>query len=83
MAKWSNIKRDGAPINPNFCPIIHEDTGEKCNKYMRAWDIDFYQRFGMCETCFVKYNDHIDKIAEEWKKQLDGEENTPVVDNVV
>lgn len=69
MPTWSKIKRESAPINPNFCPVVHEDTNEKCNKYMGSWDLQFYHQYGMCEDCFHKYNSHIEKIAEEWEKQ--------------
>lgn len=75
MAKWSKIKREAAPMHPNFCPVIHEDTGKKCNKFMGTWDLDFYSKYGMCETCFLKYNDHINEIAKEWIKQEESLQN--------
>ena len=24
---------------------------------MRSWDIMFYDQYGMCEECYLKYND--------------------------
>lgn len=69
MSKWSKIERTEAPINPHFCPVLDPDTEEKCNKFMRKWDLIFYQKYGMCEDCFNKYNSHVDEIAEEWVKQ--------------
>ena len=32
---------------------------------MRNWDEMFYNQYGMCETCYLKYNDHIEKVKEK------------------
>jgi len=71
MPNWSKIKRESAPINPNFCPVIDEDTEKKCNNFMRNWDLHYYQQYGMCEECFKKYNSHVEEIAAEWKRQTE------------
>ena len=53
------VKKDDdyKPLTPNFCPCKDEETGKKCGKFMRHWDIMFYDQYGMCEECYHKYND--------------------------
>ena len=53
------VKKDDdyKPLTPNFCPCKDEETGKKRGKFMRHWDIMFYDQYGMCEQCYLKYND--------------------------
>ena len=53
------VKKDDdyKPLTPNFCPCKDEETGKKCGKFMRHWDIMFYDQYGMGEQCYLKYND--------------------------
>ena len=32
---------------------------------MRNWDEMFYNQYGMCDDCYLKYNAHVDKIKEK------------------
>ena len=36
---------------------------------MRNWDEKFYEKYGMCETCYLKYNSHVDEL----KSKVDNE----------
>jgi len=49
--------KDYKPLTPNFCSVKDPETGKKCGKFMRSWDIMFYDQYGMCEDCYLKYND--------------------------
>jgi hypothetical protein len=52
--KESTVKREFKPLHPNFCPNIKED-GSKCGKFMRSWDIYFYDKHGIgCEICTIE-----------------------------
>ena len=54
---------DKKPLRPNFCPIIHEDTGERCGKMMDMWDQMFYEQYGIgCQECTKKYKPETVKI---------------------
>ena len=59
LHKKDNIKKDKdwKPLSPNFCPVVDPETEEKCGKFMRSWDLHFYDQYGMCESCYLKYND--------------------------
>ena len=48
---------DYKPLTPNFCPCVSPDTNKKCGNFMRNWDIMFYDQYGMCEECYLKFND--------------------------
>tara|TARA_B100000749_G_C18343431_1_gene430073 strand:+ start:676 stop:960 length:285 start_codon:yes stop_codon:yes gene_type:complete len=54
-----NLKKDKdwKPLLPHFCPALDPETEKKCGKFMGHWDIYFYQQYGMCEQCYLKYND--------------------------
>ena len=58
-----------SPLVPTFCTVVDPDTNKKCGIFMRNWDEMFYEQYGMCETCYLKYNAHI----EEVKQKLDNE----------
>ena len=53
------VKKDEGykPLTPNFCPLVDPETEKKCGNFMRSWDIMFYDQYGMCEQCYLKYND--------------------------
>ena len=63
--KNTKKKENYSPRVPTFCPVIDPETNKKCNKCMRNWDEMFYNQYGMCETCYLKYNDHIEKVKEK------------------
>ena len=63
--KNTKKKENYSPRVPTFCPVIDPETNKKCNKFMRNWDEMFYNQYGMCETCYLKYNDHIEKVKEK------------------
>ena len=63
--KNTKKKENYSPRVPTFCPGIDPETNKKCNKFMRNWDEMFYNQYGMCETCYLKYNDHIEKVKEK------------------
>ena len=54
-----------SPRIPTFCTVVDPDTGEKCGIFMRNWDEMFYEQYGMCETCYLKYNAHVDQLKEK------------------
>ncbi len=56
-----------SPRVPTFCTVVDPDTDKRCNKFMRVWDEMFYNQYGMCEDCYLKYNAQ----AEKLKKELD------------
>ena len=49
--------KDWKPLLPHFCPALDPQTKKKCGNFMNHWDIYFYQQYGMCEKCYLKYND--------------------------
>ena len=60
---------DVGDTNDKFCTVIDPETNKRCGKFMRNWDEMFYEKYGMCEDCYLKYNSHI----EEVKQKLDNE----------
>ena len=32
---------------------------------MLNWDEMFYDQYGMCEDCYLKYNKHVDEVKEK------------------
>ena len=47
-------KEDYKPLTPHFCPnIVYKETNKKCGRFMRNWDIMFYDKYGMCEHCYL------------------------------
>ena len=63
--KNTKVGENYSPRIPTFCPVVDPETNEKCNKFMRNWDEMFYNQYGMCEDCYLKYNAHIDAIKEK------------------
>lgn len=46
---------DYKPLTPHFCPnIVDKETNKKCGRFMRNWDIMFYDKYGMCEHCYLE-----------------------------
>ena len=63
---------DWKPSIPNFCPCKDPDTDEKCGNYLRtSWDISFYEQYGMCEKCFIKYNNHLNELGVDVNERTD------------
>tara|TARA_R110000744_G_scaffold9052_4_gene29454 strand:+ start:1367 stop:1651 length:285 start_codon:yes stop_codon:yes gene_type:complete len=65
----TKVKEDHVPMFPSFCPCKEPETGKKCGNFMRGWDQQFYDQYGMCEKCYLKYNSHKEDIADETEKQ--------------
>ena len=42
---------------------------------MRNWDELFYEQYGMCEECYLKYNSHVDEIKQKMNNELGEVEN--------
>ena len=76
VKRWQTNKKshkkseDWKPVCPMFCPCKDPDTDEKCGRVMYTWDEMFYEQYGMCEACYLKYNSHKEEIAVEMDKQL-------------
>ena len=67
---WKTTDKTKVPENyspriPTFCAVVDPETNKKCNKFMRNWDEMFYNQYGMCEDCYLKYNAHIDTVKEK------------------
>ena len=67
---WKTTDKTKVPENyspriPTFCVVVDPETIKKCNKFMRNWDEMFYNQYGMCEDCYLKYNAHIDTVKEK------------------
>lgn len=67
---WKTTDKTKVPENyspriPTFCTVVNPETNKKCNKFMRNWDEMFYNQYGMCEDCYLKYNAHVDAIKEK------------------
>ena len=67
---WKTTDKTKVPENyspriPTFCAVVDKETNKKCNKFMRNWDEMFYNQYGMCEDCYLKYNAHVDAIKEK------------------
>jgi|10_taG_2_1085330.scaffolds.fasta_scaffold01827_10 hypothetical protein len=66
-------KKTSKPLNPTFCPIIHEDAEKKCGNMLTGYDGLFFNQYGMCEECFNKYQpvennlvvDEDDRVVEK------------------
>jgi len=54
-----------SPLVPTFCKVVDPDTGKKCGIFMRNWDEMFYEKYGMCEVCYLKYNAHVDQLKDK------------------
>ena len=61
----TKVSKDWSPRTPAFCPVVKPETGEKCSNFMRNWDIMFYEKYGMCEECYLQYNSHVDGVKEK------------------
>tara|TARA_Y100000310_G_C20700659_1_gene829560 strand:+ start:7245 stop:7535 length:291 start_codon:yes stop_codon:yes gene_type:complete len=75
VKKWHTNKLtkksdNWTPRVPMFCPCRDPETEKKCGNVMYNWDEMFYEQYGMCEKCYLKYNSHKEEIANEMKKQL-------------
>jgi|2_EtaG_2_1085320.scaffolds.fasta_scaffold00514_12 hypothetical protein len=76
VKKWQSHKKvhkkpdDWTPRVPMFCPCRDPETEEKCGNVMYNWDEMFYEQYGMCEKCYMKYNSHKEEVAKEMDKQL-------------
>ncbi len=55
---------------PVFCPCKDPDNRKKCGNIMDQKDDWYFEWYGMCETCYIKYNSHKEDIAKEMEKQL-------------
>ena len=53
------------PMRNCFNTLLFNWIFKKCNKFMRNWDEMFYNQYGMCEDCYLKYNAHIDTVKEK------------------
>lgn len=67
---WKTTDKTKVPENyspriPTFCTVVNPETNKKCNKFMRNWDEMFYNQYGMCEDCYLKYNAHVDAVKEK------------------
>ena len=67
---WKTTDKTKVPENyspriPTFCAVVDPETNKKCNKFMRNCDEMFYNQYGMCEDCYLKYNAHVDAIKEK------------------
>tara|TARA_R110000824_G_scaffold80978_3_gene203438 strand:- start:1113 stop:1406 length:294 start_codon:yes stop_codon:yes gene_type:complete len=74
--KTTKVENDYKPLFPTFCPCVDPETDKKCGNFMRNWDQMFYDKAGMCEECYGKYNSHIEEIEKETKKQLEANGTT-------
>ena len=61
----TKVSENYSPRVPTFCTVVDPETNKKCNKCMRNWDEMFYNQYGMCEDCYLKYNAHIDTVKEK------------------
>ena len=61
----TKVSKDWNPRTPAFCPVVKPETVKKCCNFMRNLDIMFYEKYGMCEECYLQYNSHIEGIKEK------------------
>ena len=54
-----------SPRIPTFCTVVDPETNKRCGKFMRNWDEMFYNKYGMCESCYLKYNAHVDEVKNK------------------
>ena len=70
VKKWHTTKStkksdNWKPRVPTFCTVIDPETNKRCGKFMLNWDEMFYDQYGMCEDCYLKYNKHVDEVKEK------------------
>tara|TARA_Y100001937_G_scaffold127265_1_gene198984 strand:+ start:1644 stop:1943 length:300 start_codon:yes stop_codon:yes gene_type:complete len=65
----TKVGKSYSPRIPTFCTVVDPDTGKRCGIFMRNWDEMFYEKYGMCESCYLKYNSHVDEL----KNKIDNE----------
>ena len=75
VTKSTKVSKEWKPMVPTFCTVIHPDTGKRCGNFMRNWDEMFYEQYGMCEECYLKYNSHFDEIKQKMNNELGEVEN--------
>ena len=63
--KNTKVGENYSPRIPTFCTVIDPETNKRCGKFMRNWDEMFYEKYGMCEDCYLKYNSHIEEVKEK------------------
>ena len=61
----TKVGKNYSPRIPTFCTVVDPETNKRCGKFMRNWDEMFYNQYGMCEDCYLKYNAHVDEIKEK------------------
>ena len=61
----TKVGKNYSPRIPTFCTVVDPETNKRCGKFMRNWDEMFYNQYGMCEDCYLKYNSHVDEIKEK------------------
>ena len=64
-SKSTKVGENYSPRIPTFCTVIDPETNKRCGKFMRNWDEMFYEKYGMCEDCYLKYNSHIEEVKEK------------------
>ncbi len=70
VKKWhvkesTKVGKNYSPRVPMFCTVIDPETNKRCGKLMGNWDEMFYEKYGLCEDCYLKYNDHVDAVKEK------------------
>ena len=61
----SGTLKDGEGTTTHKIKVVDPETNKRCGKFMRNWDEMFYNQYGMCEDCYLKYNSHVDEIKEK------------------
>ena len=64
-SKSTKVGENYSPRIPTFCTVIDPETNKRGGKFMRNWDEMFYEKYGMCEDCYLKYNSHIEEVKEK------------------
>ena len=64
-SKSTKVGENYSPRIPTFCTVIDPETNKRCGKFMRNWDEMFYEKYGMWEDCYLKYNSHIEEVKEK------------------
>jgi hypothetical protein len=68
-----SLKKDPnwKPAIPNFCPCKDPKTDKRCGRLFHSvWDIQFYEQYGMCETCYIKYNSHLEELGVDVEEKI-------------
>lgn len=52
--KKTKVREEKKQLFPNFCPHIRNDTNNKCGNFMRNWDQMYYDKYDMCEECYMR-----------------------------